>query len=89
MCDLTTHTHPICDAHHPQAPVLQVEKSFNLPGESSVGELVDFSITVKNEGNVDLVDVVLIDAMFQNDEGDIVQNNTPNNSMLLARSDRY
>lgn len=52
-----------------QAPALQVEKTFSLPGESGVGESVDFSITVKNEGNVDLVDVALTDAMFQNDEG--------------------
>ncbi|CAM9171448.1 unnamed protein product, partial [Ectocarpus sp. 8 AP-2014] len=52
-----------------QAPVLGVEKIFSLMGESGVGGMVDFNITVKNDGNVDLVDVALTDAMFQNDGG--------------------
>ena len=55
---------------HPQAPVLKVEKSFSPPGEPVVGDSVEFSITVSNEGNVDLVDVALTDAMFKNDQGE-------------------
>ncbi|CAM9434709.1 unnamed protein product, partial [Hapterophycus canaliculatus] len=53
----------------PQAPILRVEKGFSLQGESGVGELVTFNITVKNEGNVDLVDAALTDTMFENSEG--------------------
>ncbi len=33
-------------------------------------EAIDFSITVRNDGNVDLVGVALADAMFKNDEGE-------------------
>lgn len=47
-----------------------MEKSFSLEGESAVGETVDFSITVENDGNVDLFDVTITDAMFLNDEGE-------------------
>ena len=54
-----------------QKPGLHVEKSFSLRGEASVGETVDFSIAVRNDGNVDLMDVALTDAMFKNDEGEI------------------
>lgn len=36
-----------------------------------MGETVDFSIAVRNDGNVDLMDVALTDAMFKNDEGEI------------------
>lgn len=50
--------------------MLRVEKSFSLEGESGVGETVDFSITVENDGNVDLFDVAMTDAMFLNDEGE-------------------
>ncbi|CAN0472021.1 unnamed protein product, partial [Ectocarpus sp. 12 AP-2014] len=53
-----------------QAPVLGVEKTFSLLGESGVGGMVDFNITVKNDGNVDLVGVALTDAMFENDGGE-------------------
>lgn len=51
--------------------MLGVEKTFSLMGESGVGGMVDFNITVKNDGNVDLVDVALTDAMFQIDGGEI------------------
>lgn len=51
--------------------MLGVEKTFSLQGESGVGGMVDFNITLKNNGNVDLVDVALTDAMFQNDQGEI------------------
>lgn len=69
---------------HSQAPALQVEKTFSLRDESAVGESVDFSITVKNEGNVDLVGVALTDAMFQNGEGEIAQQCLPNRSMIMC-----
>ena len=54
--------------------MLGVEKTFSTPGEPGVGDLVEFSITVKNAGNVDLVDVALTDAMFKNTEGEIWRN---------------
>lgn len=50
--------------------MLGVQKTFSLQGESGVGGMVDFNITVKNDGNVDLVDVALTDAMFQDDGGE-------------------
>lgn len=49
--------------------MLRVEKEFSLQGESGVGQSINFSITVKNEGNVDLVNAVLTDTMFENSEG--------------------
>lgn len=62
---------------HPfgQAPDLGISKSGNHTiassnGLAAVGEPIAFNIIVINDGNVDLVDISLTDAMFQPIEGE-------------------
>lgn len=60
-------------------------KLASLKGPSAVGEIIGFAITVTNAGNVDLVDVTLIDSMFQKNEGKKPQIRKPQVGIELAR----